>query len=780
MKHFKIRTWLLFVVAILLFVYALSVILLPDDLFPQKFSTAVFDRNGILLGARLAPDEQWRFPSDGKVPDKYEKALLTYEDQHFYHHPGINVVSIFNSMIDNIQAGEIIRGGSTLSMQVVRMSRQRKGRSFVQKFVEMFLTLGLEARYSKSEILDLYASNAPMGGNVIGLKAASWRYFGHADHQLSWAEAATLAVLPNAPGLIHPGYNHDKLLEKRNMLLKALMEDGTIDTVQYRLALIEKIPGEPLPLPSVASHFVEYISRKFPGKETYTTIDYHLQCNIVEIAKWHTVRLNEKGVGNAAVLVADPANNEVLAYLGNLPDSEITSISGFYNDMVTSVRSTGSILKPFLYAAMNKDGLILPNSLVPDIPSYFDDYHPHNYNEDYQGAIPASMALSRSLNVPAVYMLQRYGISRFLELLKRMGFTSFTKSSAHYGLTLILGGGEVSLFELTGAYSGMAGTLLSYENGSSFQNCFTGLRCVRDEERDSDFSDPPLNPGAIWLTYEALNKVKRPASEVGWENFLSAGDIAWKTGTSHGFKDAWAVGTTADYVVGVWAGNADGRGVAGLSGTKTAAPLMFDVFNSLETKNSFNKPYGDLKEVEVCAKSGMLASRFCPDKVKIDVSRAGRYSNNCKYHRLIFTDSTKQYRMSQKCVSVSELNPVVWFVLPPVQEYYYSRKHPLYKPLPSYAPGCETEDQKSMAIVYPVEYATIYVVRDETGSKKEIVFEARHHNQNASIFWHLDNQMIGVTTGNHKIAVIPASGQHTLTLVDENGESISRTINVVN
>lgn len=780
MQKVKLKHMLLILVLAIVTLVVTSSIMLPAKPFNTNYSTVVFDRNGILLGAQIASDEQWRFSPDSIVPEKFVKALLAYEDQYFYYHPGINIVSIVNSLYDNIKARHIVRGGSTISMQVIRMSRERKGQSVSQKLFEMFLTMGLETRYSKNEILSIYASNAPMGGNVVGIKAASWRYFGHADHQLSWAEAATLAVLPNAPGLIHPGKNHDKLLKKRNELLKILFNKSVIDSVHYQLALLEKIPKKPLAIPQVAPHFVEYICHNYPSKETVTTIDYKIQSNINDIASWHTPRLTGKGVNNAVIVVADPSNNQVLAYVGNLQSNSNVKVANRYNDMVLAKRSTGSILKPFLYAAMNKDGLILPNTLVADIPSYFNDYQPKNYNSDYQGSVPASQALSRSLNVPAVYMLQRYGVTRFLKLLKSIGINSFNKGSNYYGLTLILGGGEASLFEITGAYCGMANTLIRYSQNNSKTNAFSGLQVLLDNVPVGNNIESPLNPASIWLTYQALKKVARPDSEIGWENFSSSKKIAWKTGTSHGFKDAWAVGTSANYVVGVWAGNANGEGVAGLSGTITAAPLMFDVFNSLDTNDDFIKPYGDLKKVEVCVKSGMLASRYCPDKVEIEVNKTGRYSSVCPYHKLIFTDSLQNYRLSQKCASVYNLYPAIWFVLPPIQEYYYSKKHPSYKPLPPFADGCESTDIESIQIVYPVNNTTIYVVVDESGAKKDVVFEAKNNNSNSLLYWHIDNKMVGVTKGYHHLALIPEKGKHILTLVNENGDSASVNFEVVN
>lgn len=777
----KISLTLIIVIVLLLVISTLS---LPKKLFKEDFSTVVLDRNGKLLGAKLAQDEQWRFRPYEKVPDRFKIAILAYEDQYFYDHPGINIVSIFNSLSDNIKAGKVVRGGSTISMQVIRLSRNGKKRTITQKIIESYLTIGMEMLYSKDSILNLYCSNAPMGGNIVGLNAASWRYFGHAQHELSWAEAATLAVLPNSPSIIHPGKNRKKLIDKRNNLLAKLLSLNHIDSTQHQLAILEEIPERPVPLPSVAQHLVEYLGKNKPGEIIVTTIDYNLQSNANQIANNHSVSLLQNGINNVGVLIVSPKEKEILAYIGNLSSTDRYNIRDQYNDMVMAKRSTGSILKPFLYASMIGEGMILPNSLVRDIPSYFNNYHPENYNGQFVGAVPATKALSKSLNVPAVYMLQEYGAPKFLNQLHKLGFSSFGKSPDHYGLSLILGGGETSLFELVNAYAGMAATLISYDAnyGEYPDDAYTDLKLFYDDEYEQDNNNyrPPLTASSIWLTYEALKKVSRPESEVGWENFSSSSKIAWKTGTSHGFKDAWAVGTTADYIIGVWVGNANGEGRTGLSGTRSAAPIMFDLFNIVDCENSFYQPFDEMIDVEVCRQSGYLASPNCPDIDTLYVSEKGQETKVCSFHRLIFTDSNHEYQLSQRCAHISDMTPVSWFVLPPVQEFYYKSKHPEYKPMPPYSPDCEPlTSNNEIEFIYPVTGTSIYVATDGNLLQREIVFKVSHHYPESVLYWHLDNKLIGITVGIHNLSYIPDGGDHTLTVVDKSGSSNSVKFKVI-
>ena len=547
------------VTAALLLAYLLC---LPRDLFKgTRYSTVVEDRNGELLGARIAGDGQWRFPPSDRIPDKFRTALIEFEDRWFAFHPGVNPVAIIRAAAGNLKAGKVTSGGSTITMQVIRMSRGKE-RNLKQKLIEAVLATRLELRCSKEEILGLYASHAPFGGNVVGLEAASWRYFGRPPEELSWGEAATLAVLPNSPADIHPGKNRSKLLAKRNALLGTLFERGHIDSLDLELACGEPLPLEPVQLPQEARHLTEYIWKTSPGKRVRTDIDIHFQKQVQAVADRWNEDFSARGIEDLAAVVMDVRTGEILAYVGN--SSPDRSRPGSEVDILRAPRSTGSILKPILYCSMLQEGEILPNTLLPDVPVNLNGFSPQNFNRQFAGAVPASEALSRSLNVPSVHMLRRFGVPKFLDILRKCGMSTLPRSASYYGLSLILGGGEGSLLEITSIFSWMASSYLGISGGRPERFPLTD-RC------------------ALWYTFDALKEVNRP-DEMDWHLVRSLKKVAWKTGTSYGFRDAWAVGVTADYAVGVWAGNAQGQGVPGLVGARTAGPVMFDIFNLLPAR----------------------------------------------------------------------------------------------------------------------------------------------------------------------------------------------------
>ena len=447
-----------------IFIAGIAVLLIcilaaPMPSFHTPLSTVVEAADGALLGARVADDGQWRFPPPDSLPEKYVTCLINYEDRFFRWHPGVNPVAVFKALTDNIRAGETVRGGSTITMQVARLARGNPQRTYAGKIIEMFSALKLELFRSKKTILTLYAANAPFGGNTVGLEAAAWRYTGRGTDDLTWAEAATLAVLPNAPSLIYPGRNSDRLREKRDRLLAALMERGHIDSLTCSLAMSEPLPGAPVPMPSLAPHLTSRMWIEQPGKRVLTTLDPALQRDVAELVNRHQSSLEGNQIHNAAALIVEVASGHVLAYAGNSTLPDTAGRHGRDVDMISAPRSTGSIMKPFLYAGLLSSGNMLPNALIPDIPTRFQGFRPENSDFTYSGAVPAGDALARSLNIPAVRMLQMYEEERFLDQLKGMGFTTFNKPASHYGLSLILGGGEASLWELAGAYASMARVL---------------------------------------------------------------------------------------------------------------------------------------------------------------------------------------------------------------------------------------------------------------------------------------------------------------------------------
>ena len=290
-----------------------------------------------------------------------------------------------------------------------------------------------------------------------------------------------------------------------------------------------------------------------------------------------------------------------------------------------------------------------------------------------------------------------------------------------------------------------------------------------------------LYAGAIYNTYKALYEVQRPEMETGWENYSSARAIAWKTGTSYGFRDAWAVGSTPEYVVGVWVGNADGEGRSGLVGSRVAAPLMFEVMNSLNLTNSFIPPYDELEKIMVCRQSGYRASRYCPDIDTVLVFNKGINARQCTYHQLIFTDKLYQYRLSPECAAVADMYPYSCFVLPPVQEFYYRKSHPSYTGLLPYRPGCKpATDNRNIEFIYPTDGTQVFVSKGVDGELQKVVFEISCRNSAEKVYWHLDNQFIATTQNNHQLAIIPPKGKHSLIVVNENGETAQVMFEVVN
>ncbi len=739
---------------------------LPSVLFNCPYSTVLFDGNGNLLGAKIAKDGQWRFKAEKTIPEKMEKCLIEFEDRNFYKHYGISAKGIGRAIYQNIKSKKVVSGGSTLTMQVARMMRKNPPRTVAEKIIEMIIATRLEIRYSKKELLKNYLANAPFGNNVVGMEAAAWRYFGRKPEQLSWAESAMLAVLPNAPGLIYPGRNHQRLLEKRNRLLKRLFEAKQFDKTTYNLSLQEPLPNKPLPLPQFAPHLLnKFIKDGYEGKTIYSSIDYNLQLKAIELINAHSLILQQNKIYNGALLITSVKTGKILAYVGNtnLIDAE----QGCAVDCIQAARSTGSILKPFLFEKCLEDGLITPTTLLPDIPTQYGSFSPKNFTKQYDGAIPANKALARSLNIPMVRLLNEYGLEKFHRELKLMGLTTLKRNAKHYGLSLILGGAEAKLWDLNLAYTQMA-QQLKY-------NATKKITFLKDEtDKKTKTQVIKMDEGCIYATFEAMVDANRPDEDGNWRAFSSQQKIAWKTGTSFGYRDAWAIGVTPDYVVSIWVGNADGEGRPGLTGLNAAAPLLFDVFSKLPTTvNWFTKPTDELEKVAICRESGHRASSLCNNSDMMQIPKPCLNTIACPYHQLVHLNVSRTHRVDSECETIFNMRHEAWFVLPPLIEKYYKFNHPNYKELPSYKLECMVKlADKAMALLYPKPNSKIYVPIEIDGKIGRTIFEATHRNLNSSIYWHLDDAYIGETKEIHQLALNPSVGKHKLLLVDENGISI--------
>ncbi|MEQ9442947.1 MAG: penicillin-binding protein 1C [Cyclobacteriaceae bacterium] len=758
---------------------------LAFPLFDTPYATVLKDAHGNVLSAAIADDGQWRFPPTDSVSEKFRQAILHFEDQHFYQHPGFNPFSLLRAAYQNGQAGRVVSGGSTLTMQVIRLSRGAE-RTLWEKAQEIVLATRLELACTKEEVLSLYASHAPFGGNVVGLDAAAWRYFGTRPEKLSWAESALLAVLPNSPALIYPGKNDAQLIRKRNRLLTKLYKNQVIDSLTHQLALTEPLPGPPRPLPQLAPHLLtRTVQEGKKGSQTTTTLDAALQRQVTAMVERHSQTLRANHIYNAAALVVDVETGQTLAYVGN---SRAGAEHEASVDIITAPRSTGSVLKPILYASMLHEGLILPQSLIPDIPTYIDGFAPQNFNKQFEGAVPADQVVSRSLNVPSVRMLQDYGVEKLHYKLRQLGMTTLTQPPGHYGLSLILGGAEITLWDLVGMYASLSRSLNHYFRYPEPQRYdYADVHPLHYNAEDNPTaasqrsSSGYLSASSLWFAFQAMQEVARPGAEAGWQYFSSSQSLAWKTGTSYGHRDAWAVGLTPRYVIGVWVGNADGEGRPGLTGVTAAAPLLFDIVQQMPRTDWFDMPRSDMTQLLVSTQSGYRAPRSATDTLRMRVPKSGEKAPVSPYHQWVHLDAREQFRVLGDCEPVHQMQNRQWFVLPPVQEWYYKRKHPSYQPLPPFRADCRSMDgtDTPLDVIYPKANAKIYIPKELDGNRGRTVFEATHRDARQTLYWHVDDTYLGETRDRHQMALLLEPGVHTLHLVDEQGNTLTRPFEIL-
>ena len=731
-----------------------------DSFLQLPYSTIVNDVDGALLSAQIADDHQWRFPVIEEVPERFEKALLTFEDKRFYNHFGVDPLALGRAIRQNVVQKRIVSGASTLTMQLARLVSNHQERSVLNKLKEIRLALRLELWYSKSDILNWYTSLAPYGGNVVGLEAACWRYFHKRPDQLSWAESATLAILPNAPSLIHVNKNRERLLNKRNRLLRLLHEAAIIDDIDLEASLLEPLPDRFYNLPNGAPHLLQYL--KIEGEHhSDFAIQASLQQSLGDLMDQLYEEWSQNEVYNAGCVILDTKSGKVLAYQGNIPKTSQERAV----DMVQARRSSGSILKPFLYAHMVNEGLMTTSEMQWDIPTSISGFNPSNYNRTYSGAVGADEALQRSLNVPAVRMLQSYGIDKFLHRLKGHNITTLSQDADHYGLSLILGGGEVTLWELAHAYRQLGARLLK-----------------SDEDDDIGIeSKSALSKSAIYQTLEVLKDLSRPDEEGNWQLMDSRSPIAWKTGTSYGHRDAWAVGVSPDVTIATWVGNADGEGRDGIIGTTTAGRLLFETAGLMNLSGSwFTPPYEEMSHLRKCHHTGMLASVNCPQVETVLWPDISERSSVCKYHQSMSITSDGSYRIDGSCKGDIDYKNDAFLMLPPTVAQYYKRNHPGWLSPPPLHPACDVDEtHRVMEIVYPLKDDVIYLPRDFDKSEQSVVARVAHSRSDSKLFWYLDEQYLGESEDFHSFAFKPEEGSHKITIIDDQGNEAHRNIEIL-
>lgn len=740
------------------------VIPLNSPLFKYEYSKIITDDQGEYLRIFLNSNEQWCFPPSEKekIPDKLKIAVINFEDSYFEWHWGVNPISLLRAAYQNLTKGKIVSGASTITMQVARLIRQ-KPRTITNKILEIFLAIKIEFYYSKENILKAYLDHAPFGGNIRGYRTATAKYFEKSPKELSWAEAAALAVLPNAPGLVTPSSGNNILKHKRDILLKKLFDNNEINESTYKLAILEPIISKVYPFRIVAPHLTQKIYSETKNTNVIsTTIDLNIQQNIESIVKQYSSTLQGEGIRNCAALILETKTGKIKSYIGS-QDFFDRNNQGMV-DGVFARRSSGSILKPFLYALSIDEGIIIPQTLIKDVPSYFDAFAPQNSDAKFSGAVPAKEALIRSLNIPAVRLLNTYGIFRFYSFLKTVGLTTLFRAAEDYGLPLIIGGAEVNLMDMTMMFRGLA-------NEGYFSKPYY---LVRDSSITRSSSSKLISTGACYLTLDMLKELRRPGAENYWRRFQNQRPIAWKTGTSYGSKDAWAIGVSPKWTIGVWVGNFNGEANSNLSGAGTAGPLLFEILNYLPKDDEvkwFEKLDSEFRRVQVCKSTGFLAGPYCDERENIDVPVNMFPLRLCPFHKNIFVDKKNGYSVCSNCWENGYEEKHI-LVFPSDVNYYLKLRGQIIQEVPEHNPTCnKRSDINPLDILYPLDSTKVWLPRDFGGALQKLIIKVAHNNRVKKIFWYLDDFYLGITQKRHEKPVILNKGWHNLFVIDEDGYS---------
>jgi penicillin-binding protein 1C len=620
-----------------------------------SLSPVVYSAEGVLLRAYLNAEDKWRLPVTlAELPGFFAAGLLCLEDRRFFSHPGVDPLAILRATAQNLRAGKVVSGASTITMQVVRLLEPRP-RTLRTKLAEVWRALQLEWHLSKADILSLYLTYAPYGSNVEGISAASYLYFGHGPASLTPAEAAFLYLLPQAPGRWE-SYTPGQWHAARQRVLARLAGCGVFSPQEVDPARDAALPTERRQLPRLAAHFTDYVrQRHAEPQQLTTTIAIDVQRLLERLAQRLQPSLAARDVHNLALLVVDNATRAIRGAVGNFDypgTAHGQSIAAF-----SVPRSPGSTLKPFLYALALDQGVILPETLLVDVPTRFGRYTPENFAGTYAGLVSAEAALAQSLNVPFVRLLHDVGVEHFLSFLEVGGLPVATERQ-ELGLSVIVGGIEVSPLALVQLYVNLA-------NGGR-RGALQFLATTGAPATDT----PWLSPGAVSLTGRALASRDRPDFPQRQQVTVTAPDIRWKTGTSQDRRDAWSIGYDDQYTVLVWLGNLDRTPSAALTGADSAAPLMFEILEALRARGKPRLPgvmprAVGLTEVEVCAFSGARASPYCPTTRTVQGVRDRLPLHTCRLHRQILRDVASGQRVLRGCDTGLQTDLVSVLDLPP-------------------------------------------------------------------------------------------------------------------
>lgn len=744
-------------------------------LFPlpslKEFSKEIHAKDGTLLTAYLTSDDKWRLRTQlEEVSPELIKAIIEKEDNWFFWHFGVNPVSLLRAMFVNITSGRKQLGASTITMQVARML-EPKQRTYFNKLTEMFRAIQLEIKYSKEEILELYLSLLPFGGNIEGVKSASYIYFNRPPDKLSLAQSIMLAIIPNDPNALRldrtvsielSSSSDNSIIEKRNFWINKFRKEKVFPDSDLKDALDEPVEQRRYAMPSLAQHFSYYIKENFSGDIIDTQLDLSIQQKAENILLRNVRKVFYKGITNGAVLVIDNRNSSVVAYCGSADFYDAGSF-GQVNG-ITATRSPGSTLKAPLYAFAFDEGTLTPQMKFADIPTDFSGYQPENFDLKFYGNISTEFALVNSLNIPAVKLLEQTGLNRFIGLLEGCGFSQIQKHKKKLGLSLILGGCGTNLQELTRLYSAFA------RKGKLYPFQFVSNKA----------EDKPLNifsEESSYLVAQILSGINR-SDIVNLSNYSKLPKFAWKTGTSYGKRDAWAIGFNPNYTIGVWMGNFNGVGSPNLSGAEAAVPLLFDLFNAIDYDADvkwFDVP-DNLVTRDVCAESGLIPTSYCTEITEDYAIEGKSHNETCNIHKPVYVSLDEKIQYCTGCLPSSGYKRSVYSVYQPELAVWLSHNKQDYHLPPRHNPDCTAKfADEGPKILSPSEAYEYYIERD---SGQEILLLAASDSRVKTHYWYVNGKFLQKSKPGEKVFFIPDEKELVINCLDDKGRDGSVKVSI--
>lgn len=745
--------------------------LLLNFVFPVRvnipYAQVVSATDGKVLHSFLSKDEKWRMEVQLKeVSPQLLTAIINKEDKYFYYHMGVNPVAICRAAFNNIIYHRKTSGASTITMQVARLLYP-DDRTYLNKLIESFRALQLEWKYSKSEILALYLNLVPYGGNIEGVKAASVFYFDKLPKQLSLAECVSLSIIPNRPNSLRPGRNNAFLKKERNRWLERFKDENLFAAEEINDALNEPVDIKRAKAPVEIPQLANRLRKMYPSvSNIQSSIVTSTQFKVQSLAYNYSKRLALKGIYNSSVIVIDNKTREVVAYVGSNDKTDV--IHNGMVDGVNAIRSPGSTLKPLVYALAIDKGLLTPMSCITDVPVNYTGYMPENFNSKFNGNVTVEFALSHSLNIPAVKTLSALGLPTCIDALTRSGFTQINADKKKLGLSLILGGCGVKLSELANLYCTLA------NNGK-----YEPLHYLVDgDSSDRRNKVEIVSPASAYMVTEMLGKLVRPDMPNNYESSLRIPKVAWKTGTSYGRRDAWSIGYNTRYTVGVWVGNFTGEGVAQLTGSDMATPLLFDVFNAIDY-NAEGKWFAQPKEVNirlVCNESGKIPAEFC-DKQVMDEFIPGISSNAlCTHLKEVFISPDEKISYCTSCVPLTGYKIKLYQNPEADLLAFYESEHISYEKIPPHNPLCTRVFKDSPPKITSPADKSEYIIDSKSGDKLMLSCNAGSEVQ--SVYWYINDIFYRACSSKDQLFFAPEKGQLKISCSDDKGRNSNIWITV--